>query len=945
MRDKLLLGLAQTHANHPWRMILIAAILTIIFTVAASQLSVTMRWSDLLPSDDPRTIQFNKIVDEFKTSTSLTIVVQGQKERIKQYAEDLAPRIVEAIDLKQNAKIDAQVSKLEAKIEKLKEKEKDASELENKIQELLADKDYQLFQRVDFTLNVNFLREHAMMLIKKEDLENLQDIFYDPNLIELLTNYNNAFEKEFIGREESISTREKEDGAVRTLDGIDHFIAYLQLLADGKKVSEKDAHKVVDKLLIGDPYFLSYDQKALVLNAIPNFSLTDIGLVLAGTEIVQEIMNEMASDYPDIKAGMTGFLAIARDEMIYSEQSLGVTSLIAVIAIFILLVISFRMWAAPLLALFTLLIGVIWAIGAAALVVGQLNIMTQMMTVILFGLGIDFSIHIISGFTERRAAGDTINEAMEQTFLKNGKGVITGALTTAVAFLTLVISHSRGMKEMGLVTGFGLLAILLATLLMLPSLMVFRERRLERKRESGKKKAPVEKDISFGFLGGLTEQLAKKHGFTILAAFLVTIAMVWLSSKMTFDSNYMNIEPEGLTSIALQDTVMDKFDLSMDYALITADTPEESRKLVDQYKDFSSVAMVEDISNYLPSIDQQQERIPMIESIRYIMAQSRIQQSLPRGGFEIFLYELERLQFNIMEMQDMAFIGGQDKVDAKCKTIVGDPDDATSANKVAELSSACEDNRVINLIYKTYQNDFAPRFKESVLQMCCTQEITLNDLPEDVLDQYSNKNRNQFLVTVFPAGNIWQDANFLNQFSDDMESVSEKATGMPPVFRALIQIIGEDGRKAMLFTLVIVFVLLWIDFGKAGYALLALTPLAIGVIWMVGLMYLTRQQFTVMNVMGLPMILGIGIDDGVHVVHRWLSEGKKNLYTVFSSTGKAILLTSLTTMLAFGSLIFSIWRGFGQLGAALFVGVAACFLSTVIILPGIIGILNRNKKI
>ncbi len=945
MRDRLLLGLARFHANHPWRMVLIVIVLTIIFSIASSQLSITMRWSDLLPQDDPRTVQFNSIVEDFKTSTSLTIIVQGEKERIKQFADELAPRIVETIHKKKNDEIDANVAKLESQIEKLQEKSKDTSDLEKEIEALLAVKDRKLFQRVDYRLNMDFLRDHAMMLIKKDDLENLQDIFYSPNLTDLLTHYNNAFEKEYSGREESISSREKEDGAVATLDGIDNFLAYLQARADGETVSGNETQKAVDKLLFGDPYFLSYYQKALALNAIPTFELTDIELVVAGVEAVDEILTEMAKAYPDVKAGSTGFLAIARDEMVYSQQSLGITSLIAVIAIFFLLVISFRMWTAPLLALSTLLIGTIWAIGAAVLVVGQLNIMTQMMTVILFGLGIDFSIHLISGFTERRAAGDSILHAMEQTFLKSGKGVLTGAITTAIAFLTLVVAHSRGMKEMGLVTGFGLLAILLATLLMLPSLMVFRERRLEKNRIAGKKKAHVNRDISFSFLGGITERMATNYGFTILTVILITIAMVWFSSKMTFDSNYMNIEPEGLTSIALQDTVMDKFDLSMDFALITADSPAESRQLVDQYKEFSSVAMVEDISNYLPSSEQQQKRIPLIEDIRLKMSSAVIQKALPASGYNTFRQELERLQFNIIEMQDMAFIGGQDKVDDKCKSIVGDPDDDNSVDKIAAFLDRVQDNSIIAAIFQDYQKDFAPRFKESVLNMCHTEEITLNDLPDDILDQYSNDKRDKFLVTVYPAGSIWQDAHFLNQFVDDMESVTEKATGMPVVFRALMQIIGDDGRTAMIFTLIIVFILLWIDFGKPGYALLALTPLGIGVVWMVGLMYLTRQQFTVMNVMGLPMILGIGIDDGVHAVHRWISEGKRNLYTVFSSTGKAILLTSLTTMLAFGSLIFSIWRGFGQLGAALFVGVAACFLTTVIILPGIIGLLNRNRKI
>jgi len=125
-------------------------------------------------------------------------------------------------------------------------------------------------------------------------------------------------------------------------------------------------------------------------------------------------------------------------------------------------------------------------------------------------------------------------------------------------------------------------------------------------------------------------------------------------------------------------------------------------------------------------------------------------------------------------------------------------------------------------------------------------------------------------------------------------------------------------------------------------ALMAMIPLAFGIFWMVGLMHLVGMQLTVMNVMGLPLIVGIGIDDGVHIVHRWKHEGKGKIGVVFSSTGKAILLTSLTTMLAFGSLVFSIWRGFGHLGAALFLGVGACFLATVLGLSGLIGLSERK---
>lgn len=96
--------------------------------------------------------------------------------------------------------------------------------------------------------------------------------------------------------------------------------------------------------------------------------------------------------------------------------------------------------------------------------------------------------------------------------------------------------------------------------------------------------------------------------------------------------------------------------------------------------------------------------------------------------------------------------------------------------------------------------------------------------------------------------------------------------------------------------------------------------------------------------MALPLIPGIGIDDGVHIIHCRRKDGYGSVKTIFVSTGKAILLTSLTTMLAFGVLIFSLWRGYGSLGTALLIGVGACFITTVVILPEIIGWIERKRE-
>ena len=907
MRDNILKALAKLHAQHPWKMVIMVVIITMIMGAFASQLKQSMRWTDLLPTKSEKTIQYNKVINEFVTATNIIVVVEGEEEKIKAFTEAVVPQIMLATD----------------------------------------PKDGQLYaKRIDYKQDVDFIRKHGLILVKADDLQNMKELYQNPNLVPLLTNINNSFEKEYVGRKESISTREKEDNTIIILDSISNLISVMKDYSSGKIHSPEEAQKAVDKLLLGEPYLLSYDKQALIINVIPNFSMTDMGKMISGTDAIQEVINQALKDYPEVKAGLTGMIPLGRDEMVYGEQSMGYTTIIAFIAILILLILSFRMWAAPLFALLNLAVGLIWAIGLTAILVKSLNIMTSMMVVILIGLGIDFSIHIISIFTESRSMGKPINIAMEETFLKSGKGILTAGLTTCAAFLALVISSSRGMKEMGIVSSTGLLAILIVTFLFLPSLLVLRERRLEKKLAEGKiKTKPAYKDISFQSFGKSCNWLSMRYGATLICAILITIILLVSASKISFDHNYMNMEPKGLTSITLQDTILDKFDLSMDYALLLTDSIEELREMAKKLKNVKSVALVDDISMYLPSFEEQQKRIPVIREINQAISSTTLKDNLTEAEFNQLLLELERLEMNIMEIQDMAFIGGQDKVDNKCSEIVGDPDNPQLKSIITEFINYLENNRQEGIKgLEEFQKFEALYFKKTALKMATTENIKFKDLPLSILDRYTNRNRNQFLMTIFPSGNMWQDIDYLNRFTDDLDRVSEKVTGMPPIMKELISVIGNDGKNAALLTILVVFMLLWLDFRKIKYAVIAMIPLVAGFVWMVGLMKLTGMQLTVVNVMGLPMIIGIGIDYGVHVVHRWRSEEKGKVNKIFASTGKAILLSALTTMLAFGSLVFSIWRGFGSLGAAMFIGVGACFLSTVIILSGIIGLLERKNK-
>ncbi|MBN2000770.1 MMPL family transporter [candidate division KSB1 bacterium] len=943
MRDKILTKLADLHSSHPWKMLTGAIIVTIMFAFFAMQLSINMQMKDLMPSGDPKVDQFNQIIDEFDTATSIIVVVQGEEQRIKAFAESLAPRVVELVDTTQNVRNKQKILELENKIGTLRDQKKIA-DLQTQIKELQRRINFKLFQRVDYKTDTDFLSNHALILVKEDDLKNTGDTFSDPNLVGLLTNINNSLQKEYVEREKSMSTRDKEDGAVGFLDGIESLSLLLEQAVGGEELTKDEVQRTADKFLLGEPYFLSYDKTTLLLNVIPNFTIMDRDLLMVGFEETQALVNNLLIQYPDVRAGLSGDVSREHDEQVYSQQTLGYTSLIAMVAIFLLLVISFRMWVAPFLAILTLVIGVIWANGLAFLVVGRLNMMTALLSVVLLGLGIDFAIHIIAGMTEWRAAGDSIQEAMRKTFVKSGKGIITGALTTACAFLALLVSRSRGMKEMGIVTGVGLLAIMMATFIFLPVMLVLRERLVEYIRKKRGKTIVKKRDITFHSIGTAALWLSKRYVFTLVVSAAVSAILIWAALHIGYEQNYMKMEPKGLTSIALADTITEKFDLSMEYALCLTNSVQESRELAESFRELGTVAMTNDICLYLPSQKEQQQRVPYVREIDRRMRAASVKKTYSVSDLPKLKEELERLEMNVMEMQDMAFIGGQDKVDNKCKQIVGDPENPDAQSIFRRLLEKLESQKgdIALQGLTNFQQYFAPYFKEKVLKMCSTDPIKLSDLPVSVLDRYSNSARDKFMITIYPSGQLWTDADMLNRFVDDMERVTPKATGTPLVAVAWLKIAARDGRNAILLTLTIVFLLLWADFRNPKYALIAMIPLLLGVFWMVGIMQLSGMLLSFMTMMGVPLILGIGIDDGVHVMHRWLNEGKGRIFTVFSSTGKAILLTSLTTMLAFGSMVFSVFPGWAWFGEAMFIGVGACFVTTVIFLSGMLGWFERK---
>ncbi len=892
MREKIFKTLSHWASEHPGRTLLAFGIITLIALGIGSKLELKLRWSDLLPEKDPSVQEFNKIIENYSSASSIILVIQGDEDRIKSFADEVAGPISTAEGVKW----------------------------------------------VTYKVDEGFVRNHGLMLMRTKDLRNSQDLFSDLSLEPFLAHVNDNLERTYVYSEdeERLSTKEKTDEAVMALDGIFFWLNAMRGYFGGQGNPEL-AREAVDRMTVGELYFLSYDKRTLLMTIQPNFPATEMEPSFRTVRAIRQILNEARDKYPGVQAGMTG-MAVMGVEEYESIGGMWLTTVAAFVLIIALLIISFRMWIAPLLAGIVLVVGVIWTGGFAALTTGYLNMMTYWFVIVLFGLGIDFSIHIITGFTEGRGQGLDIEDAMEAGLRKVGPGVFTGATTTAVAFLTLLISQNRGMEELGLIVGAGVIFCMLSAFLVLPSLLVLRERRFQRK-ERGTRRMSYE----FRFLGSFSEHYSRARWVALIGAVLVTALFIYQAGGIKFDYDMLDIEPKGMSSVVLNETIISEFDLSPDYALVTASDLDSIRAIIDKAKRFANIAGAEGITDYVPAPGDQQQRAEIITGIHRNLLKNDRTLRIGRRSLEKILDELDRLWMNVTEMSSLAYQAGQDRLESKCYELVADPDDPESRDFIKELVSLFRsDPKVTIEALNLFQNDYFDYFHNSALRMANPEIITLEKVPKEVLERYRSRDGKHWLITIFPRKYIW-DLTTLRAFNSQLRYISPRATGLPPMFMSLIDYVAADGKKASVLALVVVFVLLMLDFRSLKHTVFAMVPLLFGGVWMLGLMKTFGIMLNIQNVMGLPLIIGIGIDYGVHFIHRYRLEGENRIFEIFSSTGKAVLLTSLTTIIGFASLVSLPHRGTVSMGIVLVIGIASCFLTSVLILAPIFRMARSDR--
>ncbi|MBX7071900.1 MAG: MMPL family transporter [Pirellulales bacterium] len=629
------------------------------------------------------------------------------------------------------------------------------------------------------------------------------------------------------------------------------------------------------------------------------------------TDTLRQLIARSQARHPEVKIGLTGLPIMEDDEMRSSQSSMFWASVLSFIGVGLLFIAGFGGLRHALLANLVLLIGMAWSFGYVTLVVGHLNILSVSFTVTLIGIGIDYGIHYIARYMQLREHMRNAGDALVATSRTISPAILTGAVATAISFFAAGSTSFTGVAELGIIAGGGILLCAVAQLVVLPATVQLIDRTSWGR--SMPQPLPVHSWI---------EPLMRAPRALCLVTSLATVFVSAGMTRLWYDSNLLNMQPEGLESVELERKLLAETNQSVWYALSMADSREELLARKAQFLKMPSVERTEEIVSMLPA--DHAEKKPIIAEIGEKLS------NLPERPPVIMVDRPDELGRIFGGIQDQLVRAGRSAVTARNIEQIRD---------ILRRMPVADCYRAVYQFQQHMAGDLLTRLY-ALRSMANPEPPKLDDLPPSLVHRFVGQH-GRYLLKIYGRGNIW-DMEALGRFVHDVRKVDPRVTGNPlQAYEASLEM-KQSYQMAALYAGVIIVTLLAFDFRSLKYACLAATPLLVGLFQMFGLLGWLDIPLNPANLIALPLILGIGVDYGVHIVHDYREQ--RGPYRMSPSTAVAVLVDSLTTIVGYGALMIASHKGLQSLGRVLSIGVTCCLFTSIIMLPALLRWMTRHRS-
>lgn len=622
-----------------------------------------------------------------------------------------------------------------------------------------------------------------------------------------------------------------------------------------------------------------------------------------------------------VRVRITGNPALNYEEMFGLAWDVGVSSAMSFLLVTVVLYAALRNMRLVTAAAVTLLTGLVWTAAFAAVAVGQLNLVSIAFAVLFIGLGVDFSIHLGMHYADAAHTGGDARAAMRTALDRIGTALILCSVTTAVGFLAFYPTGYRGVAELGLIAGGGMFIIIFQTLTLFPAMLAaLMERRSK----------PVRGSLRFRL--SPPAFVATHPGSVVAAALILGGAAVAILPKVRFDSNVVAIRDPTTESVQTFQDLLARSSTSPWYIdALTVDL-DEARALAARVRELDLVRAAVSLADYVPQDQDEKREILSAVALMLDVPTGAVAATPPDAGEQVRALRELRDALDVEWLRQKQSPLGLSarllarRLDQFLQRLAAE---ATPEVALAELQEVLLGNFPAQLERLRLAAD-PPPVQLETLPRSLTRRMIASD--------------GHARVQIFPRNDLGGDGDGeMARFVDAVRVIEPQATGVAVNLVEFGRATWQSLREALTLAFAAITALLLLLWRRLGDAAMVLAPLILGAVLTGGTMVAIGISFNFANVVVLPLLIGIGVDSGIHLVHSSrIGEARDALLE--SVTARAVFFSALTTIASFGSLAFAGHRGIASMGVLLVCGMLIILACNLIVLPALVTLRARRAQ-
>ena len=624
---------------------------------------------------------------------------------------------------------------------------------------------------------------------------------------------------------------------------------------------------------------------------------------LPNAEIVASLESLIA---PFVKAGeveiaLTGEVVLAHEEIGAALSGIEIAGLLSLILLLLILGLGLRSWPLITIIFVKLLLGTSLTLGLATMIVGSFNTLSMLFVVMFFGLGIDFSVHYV---LRAMAEGRIDRASLSHAFRDTSPALALCTVTSAIAFLSFVPTSYRGLAELGLISACGMVIALLLTLFFIPSACLYWTQRQQPRHPA-------------------RSQQGAKTGFwptQVIAQGILIGAPLLLALSMAMNFNYSVLSMRDADSPAMRALVkLQEAGLGTDYSIqLLAGNTEEADRLRHLLEQKATVASVTTPGDLVPSEGEAKAGVLADLETKYL-------------DIEI----LAPTQSDPSETQ----AANQMVKDYVSESLMGlDQDEAAPLDRllsvIAQYEQLPSQRAALEQTFRaTLEGELA-----KLLAMLGARPPSLESLPSTFRSRLISPH-DEHLLTISPTIAL-TDRTRSDRFVADVRSVRAEAAGRTMVEWGIGQVVVDAFAQAIVTTLFIVLLLLFLYFRRLTPVLLVMVPIGLTMIYTLGIAQTMGLSLNMANILMIPLVIGLGVDTGIHLVHRYENPSTSR---ATEATHRAVIISGLTTCGTFFSLSFSPHGGAASIGLLLTLAISMLLIISLSVLPFLLKSLGHPR--